>query len=199
MIKVLNFIDRILMLIASVTLIAMMMITSVSVLGRYFFLKPIPDDVTANELLLVLVAFLPLSLVQARREHIMVNVFTEWMQPRSKAILDTFGLVVGAVIFAFLTWASLEMALHAAEAGAYIEGLLNLPESPSRFALAIGIGVLTLRLITNALRSVIGIASDRPELLGADVAFSAESSPEYVAPSAAGDVVAGHSSKNRER
>ncbi len=199
MIKALNRIDRGLMLVASVTLIVMMLITAVSVLGRYFFLMPIPDDVTANELLLVVVAFLPLGLVQARREHIMVNVFTEWMSRRAKATLDTFGLFVGAAIFSFVAWASVESFLRAAESGAYIEGLLNLPESPARLALAVGIGIFTLRLIVNCLRNLVGLAADRPELLGPDVEVPWDASFEHSAPEREGAEGGGRAGSRRER
>ena len=46
-------IDKLLVVVASATILLMLCITTISVIGRYLFKTPIPDDVVMNELLIV--------------------------------------------------------------------------------------------------------------------------------------------------
>lgn len=155
--KIFDILDRIAIAISVAALFIMMSLTCVSVIGRYIFNSPIPDDITMNEFLMVFVVFLPLAAVQAAREHVFVTIFTEWMGNKSKVVMETFGVVLGAFIFTLMTLAVYTDFLHAYKTGAYVDGLLELPESPAKFALVVGMALLTLRLYADAVVSVFGL------------------------------------------
>jgi len=104
--KLLDLIDRVVVVVSVIALLAMMLLTTVSVIGRYFFAAPIPDDLVMSEFLMVVVVFLPLSAVQVARGHVFVTIFTEWMSSRTRAILETFGVVVGLCIFSIVACAA---------------------------------------------------------------------------------------------
>lgn len=157
--KLLDWLDRALVVLAVLALLVMMSLITVSVIGRYQFASPIPDDLVMSEILMVFVAFLPLSYVQARREHVFVTIFTDWMPGSARAALDTFGLVVGAIIIPIIAWAVFTDFQAAWRSGAYNDGLLAIPEWPGRLIVAVGLGLFALRLVIDAVASAVGLAT----------------------------------------
>lgn len=155
--KIFDTLDRVLVVIAMVALVSMMLMTSVSVIGRYFFSMPIPDDLVFSEMLMVFVVFLPFSAVQAAREHIFVTIFTEWMANNTKVIMETIGVVVGFGIFTLVTvtvWTDFVLCW---EEDCYVEGPLELPEYPARFVAFFGLAVFAVRLLVDAITSIAGL------------------------------------------
>ena len=153
--KLFAWTDRLLVLVAVSALIGMMLLTTVSVIGRRFFNSPIPDDLVMSEFLMVFVVFLPFSAVQAAREHVFVTIFTDWMSNRTKVIMETF--VVGFGIFTVISMAVFTDFFAAWSVGAYVEGPLELPESPARFAVFFGLAVFSLRLLVDSITSIYGL------------------------------------------
>ena len=155
--KILDYIDRIAVVIAVVAILTMTLLVTVSVIGRYILSMPIPGDLVLSEFLMVFVAFLPLSAVQASREHVFVTIFTDWMKNNTKVILETVGVVIGLLIFGILAAATYTDFLHAYSFGTYTEGEIEFPEAPPRFVVFFGIALFAIRLLVDALRSVIGL------------------------------------------
>ena len=158
MVKLLDLLDKVLVAISVLTLVGMMLLIMVSVVGRYVFNAPVPDDVVMTELAMTALVFLPLSAVQAAREHVFVTIFTEWMSNKTKVIMETFGICVGLLVFSVFTVATFQDFYQAFEAGAYMDGDLELPESPARFIIFFGITIFAARLLIDAIQSIIGIA-----------------------------------------
>ena len=150
-------IDKLLVVVASATILLMLCITTISVIGRYLFKTPIPDDVVMNELLIVVLVFLPFAYVQRMKQHVFVTLFSDRMSPRNQLICETFGNVVGLVFFALLSHATFLDYREAYAVLAYNEGLLKLPEYPSRFAVFFGIAMMTVRLAIDVINGVHGI------------------------------------------
>ena len=153
--------DTVAVTISMVALAAMMLMTTVSVIGRHFFLAPIPDDLVISEMLMVVVVFLPFGAVQASREHVFVSIFTEWMSNDIKVVMETVGVIVGLGIFTLVTWAVWTDVVVTWETGAYVEGLLELPEAPARFAVFLGLALFSVRLLVDAVVSVARLATGR--------------------------------------
>jgi TRAP-type C4-dicarboxylate transport system permease small subunit len=159
--KLFGWLDSALVVVAALALIVMMLLVTASVVGRYFFSAPIPDDLVMSEILMLFVAFLPLSYVQARREHVFVTVFTDWMSTNAKAVLDVFGILVGMCIFTVVAWAVTSLFIQSWGSGAYNYGPLRIPEWPGRFIVALGLSLLALRLVIDFITSIIGLATGR--------------------------------------
>ena len=155
--KFFDTIDRAVVVIAVVALIAMMLMTTISVFGRYFFSMPIPDDLVFSEMLMVFVVFLPFSAVQAAREHVFVTIFTDWMSNNVKVVMETVGVVVGLGIFTLVACAVWTDFYQAWEVKAYVEGPLELPEYPARFVVFFGLALFSVRLLIDAATSIIGL------------------------------------------
>lgn len=128
--KYFDWLDRVLVWTAVLALTTMMLLTTVSVIGRRFFNAPIPDDLVMSEFLMVVVVFLPFSAVQAAREHVFVTIFTDWMSNKTKVVMETFGVLIGFGIFTTITLAVFTDFYGAWLVGAYMDGPLELPEAP---------------------------------------------------------------------
>lgn len=157
--KFLGFLDRIAIILAVAALLAIMSITCISVVGRYFFGSPIPDDLSISEKLMVVLAFLPLAAVQAAREHVFVTVFSDWLPNRTKVGLETFGILIGVIFFGLLAMASWVDFRHAFTAGSYTQGPLDIMHWPFKLVLCIGLWLFFIRLVVDLFRSIYGIAT----------------------------------------
>lgn len=143
----LSSIDRFFGDLAGVALVAIMLLTAISTVGRYFFIMPIPDVEAIAEMLLVAAVFLPMAYAQVMRDHVEVTLFTESTGYRTRLWLERLGCLVGIVAFGLLTYAMAYGAYRSFLAGDVYFGVNQIPTWPARAAGAIGAGILTLRLL----------------------------------------------------
>ncbi|MBT3533248.1 MAG: TRAP transporter small permease [Rhodospirillaceae bacterium] len=155
-----SWIDRISVVIATTALVSLMLLVCISVLGRYLFAMPIPDDLVFSEYLMIFIVFLPLSSVQAAREHVFVTIFTEWLPNRKKVIFETFGVFVGLIAFFIVTVAVYDDFADAWEFQSYVDGPLELLEWPPKIVLVFGVALFTVRLLVDLIQSIHGIVTD---------------------------------------
>lgn len=139
-------VDRGLADIAGVALVVMMVMTAISAFGRFFFSMPIPDVEAIAEMLLVAVVFLPLAYTQARREHVVVTLFTENAGPAVRSWLIWFGCLVGFVAFAILLYALYQGAAKAYSTGDAYLGVNQIVTWPARAVAVVGTAALIVRL-----------------------------------------------------
>jgi TRAP-type C4-dicarboxylate transport system permease small subunit len=85
-------------------------------------------------------------------------MFTDHMSVRAKAIMETFGIVLGFVIFGIVAAAGYTHFAEGWEVGSYNDGVLDLPEWPARFVVFLGIAVFAVRLALDSVLAILGIA-----------------------------------------
>lgn len=156
MLKFFDLIDRGALWLSVIALLFITTMTCISVIGRYFFSAPIPDDLVMSEFTMVIVAFLPLAAVQAAREHVFVTIFSDWMSNRPKVAMELFGVYLGAFTFIIVTCAVYTDFKQAFDVGAYEEGALEIPEAPFRFIVFFGLLLFSIRLVLDAIISTKG-------------------------------------------
>ena len=156
MFKFFDVIDRGALWLSVCALLFIMSVTCISVIGRYFFNSPIPDDLVMSEFTMVVVAFLPLAAVQASREHVFVTIFSDWLPNRPKVAMELFGVYLGVVIFTIVTCATYTDFKQAFDVGAYEEGALEVPEAPFRFIVFFGLLLFSIRFVLDAVVSTKG-------------------------------------------
>jgi TRAP-type C4-dicarboxylate transport system permease small subunit len=85
-------------------LVALTVMSLVSVVGRAAFAKPLPGDYELIQLgcAIAVSAFLPLC--QMRGGHVLVDFFTANSRPAVRATLDTFGSILIGIAAAVFTW-----------------------------------------------------------------------------------------------
>jgi TRAP-type C4-dicarboxylate transport system permease small subunit len=91
-------------LVAGLILVAMSLITVVSVLGRYFFGSPIMGDSEIVQMLTGVVVALSFPYCHLRYGNVIVDVFTAHASPRFKASLDIVGSLLLALLALLLAW-----------------------------------------------------------------------------------------------
>lgn len=99
-----RFADVVLGSVAAVILFAMMLVTAVDVIGRYFFNSPLQGSYELTQLLMLSLVFAALPSVTRRTEHITVglfeNAFTGWMRNARDAVITLTVVVCSA----YLAW-----------------------------------------------------------------------------------------------
>lgn len=111
----LDWIDWLTVNVAKLLLVAMGLLTFVSVIGRAVFHAPVPDDLLLSEIFMVAVVFLPLGWVQAQGVHMEVTVLTDLFPRKLQSRLFVFGLLCGLVAITGVAYVSLLDAI-----GAYV-------------------------------------------------------------------------------
>ncbi len=163
MTRTLQRLDQYAIWIAVAAVVSIMAITCISVASRYFLGRPVPDDLTISENLMILLVFLPLAAVQGSREHVFVTIFTDWMPNRVRVAMEIFGILVGIVFFGILTWASWVDFAHAYRVGEYTQGPLNIPHAPFKFVLFAGLFLFLVRLVVDFVLDLAGFISGKAQ------------------------------------
>lgn len=129
--------------IAVVATIMMMLHVTADVIGRAFG-KPITGTIEiARYYYMSALSFLPLALIARDRGHIVVDLFTNWMKPHARNLLDSaVGIIVLLYMCAF-TWKAIELAIKKTKLREAQESGIGFIEVwPGRWFVAIGFGLM---------------------------------------------------------
>lgn len=102
----------------------------------------------------IVIAF-ALGYTQQRKDHIVVNILTERFPKKLNKVLDSINYLVTTIFFAVVTWQVYVWGVKVMRAGEVMETLKAI-YYPFIFAVAVGFGVLSLTLLVDFLRHVLG-------------------------------------------
>ncbi|WP_158967001.1 TRAP transporter small permease [Chachezhania sediminis] len=145
--RLIEIYDRTMVILAAITLTILMTMTTLSALGRYFFNRPVPDNVTISQMMMVLIVFLPLAYVQKLRHHVSVTLFTDWLPSRGMRRLQGFGLFLSLIFFGLIALTAIAATLKTYHIGESTRGELDLPTWPAHAIMAVGLVGFVLRLL----------------------------------------------------
>lgn len=133
--------NRLFLLIGGLVLLLMTAQIGLVALSRTVFHTAFDGNVEISKYYyMVALAALALGVVQAEREHVIVEAFTQWMSPRATAVLDWCALVFTAIYASLLAWGCLLAAIDAFETReSFRLFAFDLIIWPSRWVLAIGL------------------------------------------------------------
>lgn len=133
--------NRLFLIAGGITLVVMTIQIGVVALSRAIFNSAFDGNVEiAKYYYMVAISALPLGAVQAAREHVIVEVFTQWMSERAKAILDWCALIFTTIYSAVLSVGCVLAAMDAFETREFYRLFaFDLVYWPSRWVLAIGL------------------------------------------------------------
>lgn len=146
--------ERVLAGAAAIALFVMGGIVTINVVTRWIAAAIIPDDVYLIQEFMVLLILLPLGVVTAAREHIQVDVFTQWVARRGKLGLAVLEHLVGLVFVSILLWAAWNGLVKAWETQEYYYGTLNVPMWIGHTSFFVGIGLFWVRLVAMLYRDL---------------------------------------------
>ena len=128
---------------SAVVLFAMMLVTTIDVIGRYLFNKPLAGGFELTEMMLAALIYCGLPLVSKRREHIVIDTFDSFMSRAVKRFFD-----VTADIVCFLTLGGIGFLIfrRAARVAEYGDttSVLKLPLAPLAYAMGTMIVIAAL-------------------------------------------------------
>jgi TRAP-type C4-dicarboxylate transport system permease small subunit len=78
----------VLAMLGGILAIGIAVLVCISVLGRWLFLKPIEGDFEFVRMATAIAVFAFIPYTQARRSHIMVDTFTDWLPQRARQAID---------------------------------------------------------------------------------------------------------------
>lgn len=133
-----------------------MFLTVADIIGLVVFGKPIPGTMEVTEHLMVFMVFLGLAFTQYTDSNIKVEAFTRYLPHRVRYALDVVALLLGALLFALITWRTGIWMMESWAILEVAEGLLSFPAYPAKTALVVGSALLALRYLLDAARRLTG-------------------------------------------
>lgn len=151
--KTFERLENLLSWIAGISVFVIMILVSCDAIGRYAFRSPLTFqfDFTTNYLM-VIVGVLAMSWGERNGAMIRITVATRFLSEGLKGPLYAINNLVAAAVFAVMTQASAKRTLETFHDGDVIFGVIDWPVWLSLVWVPIGAGVLTMRLVINAIQ-----------------------------------------------
>jgi len=165
LLRLLSNAERVATNISGVFIIVMMILTTVDVILRDFFNSPIKGNYELQEMMLVGIAYLGMSYVQSQRQHISMDVLPEYLSRANKLVLQLLGDVIFLLVAVFITWQMGLQAWNAWVNNDYTWGLIRFPFWPAKLIIALGTGLICLRLIADIIKNPL-LRRNQPGLFG---------------------------------
>jgi TRAP-type C4-dicarboxylate transport system permease small subunit len=150
-----QWVSRVMGVVAAIVLAAMMLLTVADVIGRYFFGRPIKGTWELVGLLLVCAGTWGLAYCQMEKAHISITIMYDLFSGRLRAVMSTLACLIGLGGFSFISWQTFLLAkkYFLLPRGDETD-TLGLPYSPFILLLSIGAGMMALMLVVDIVRSI---------------------------------------------
>lgn len=126
------------LLIASLSLMIMMLVTVIHVIGRLFFASPLYGGIELISLSGIFLISFALSYTQAERSHIIIEILTHRFSKRFQTVFTILSLSISFCAVALLGWGALLYTYDAMIKRGAKTPILHLPAAPFRVILVIG-------------------------------------------------------------
>jgi len=150
--KILQTVNRLLIIVAGVALVAMVVLTCANIFTRAVYV-PIRGTFELMGFFGALVASLSLGYTQLHRGHIAVDVLVQRFPGRVRKILISLNNAVCALFFAMVAWQVADKAAVLRDTGEVTE-TLRIAYYPFTYGTAIGCAFLALIFIQQLIESV---------------------------------------------
>ena len=141
----------------------MMLAGSFDIIGTYVFYTPIPAAFEFIENMGVVVAFFAISLAQARRAHIRVELVYGFMPRPMQFSADVLQFLLSMVFYGLIAWFGWRAGLRSFEQGEIAPGIINYPLWPARFALFLGASLMTVQCAVDLIGQFLGHRDTGPQ------------------------------------
>jgi TRAP-type C4-dicarboxylate transport system permease small subunit len=142
----LRCISKYLRQIGSISLAAMMFLTTTDVIGRYFFNSPILGAFEITEYLMSILIFSFLAYTQSEKGHISVDIVFERLPRRLQSIIYRFNHLVCLLMMILVTRMGVQRAIELKHTGE-MSTLLKIPVYPFAMFLVLGCAVFCLEFL----------------------------------------------------
>ncbi len=137
---------------SGIALLMMMVAGAVDVIGTNLDIvglssQPVPAAFEFMATMMVVSVFLSISLGQARRTHIRVEIIVNILPRWAQMVANLIRHGLSAAFFLAIAWFGIASAIHSFGVGEYTPGIINFPVWPARFFLAVGASLMTVQCI----------------------------------------------------
>jgi len=145
-------ISRKLNILSGLALVLMMGLVVVNVAFRAVW-QPILGTYEFTGFLAALTITFALAHCASKKGHIAITVIADQLPTRVQAVLDSFVAILGTVLYAVISWQSVNYAIHMIEIGE-VSPATATPFYPFIFAVAFGLLMLALILLNDVIKSI---------------------------------------------
>ena len=135
--------------IGAAVLTAMMALTGIDVIGRYFLSSPVPGSFEITELLMAVMISLGLGYCTFERGHVSVDLLTLKLPRRGQAIAGFIAVIAFLVLYLLITWQTVCRVQSFIDKKT-ITNVLYIPYFPFAIVVVFGFAVLCLVLLRDA-------------------------------------------------
>jgi TRAP-type C4-dicarboxylate transport system permease small subunit len=145
-VKQIATISKILAIVASVVLAAMMLLTVTDVTLRWLLNYPIIGATEITESMMTCIVFFALAWCAAEKSHLKVDLVVDRFSPRMQSIIDSLTTLAGLCLIALIAYQSF-LEGRAVQEMNLISSLIKLPAYPFYYMIAAGCVMLCLVMI----------------------------------------------------
>jgi len=137
---------------SGIALLLMMVVGAVDVIGTNLDMvgvssSPVPAAFEFMATMMVVSVFMAISLGQARRTHIRVELIANMLPARAQVMANLFRHGLSVAFFMAIAWFGMLSAINSFNVGEYTPGSINFPVWPARFFLAAGASLMAVQCI----------------------------------------------------
>jgi TRAP-type transport system small permease protein len=130
-----------------ILLVAMMLLVSADVFGRFFFDLPIEGTTELVEFMMVALLYFSLSHTQAIKGHINVDIFLSLFTRKTRHYFDLISYLLGLFLFSLITWQGLTAAISSWKFWETTFGVMPFPLFPAKILIPFGCCLLCIRYL----------------------------------------------------
>ena len=135
--QVLGIIEKWSAYLAMVILFALVVLSTINVVMRFFFTMALHGFYEVTELGMVAIIFLAIGYTMKIGGHVTVDILTNRFSLRTRAIISVIVCLLVLFAMAMLIWGAIDGGLYHWRAGSF-SNLLHIPDYPFRFVIAFG-------------------------------------------------------------
>lgn len=148
--KTVKILSSVFNLLASASLMAMILLTCIDVSMRYFFSRPIAGTYDLVSLMGAVIAAFAMPYTMLMKGHVAVDLLVRTLSRRKQLVIETVTHVVGILLFLTVAWQCLGLALDMKAAGEVTPTLL-LPFYPIVYCMSVCFFMLCVTILINLL------------------------------------------------
>jgi TRAP-type C4-dicarboxylate transport system permease small subunit len=149
--------NYILAIFGGIFLLGMVMLVVSDSFGRYVFLRPIMGALEVAQIMLVWTGFMGLAYGVIMGAHVRMTVVLNRLPQRLRLGAEIFGDVVGIVLFIIVVWGGIQQFWESWVIREVMPASVKLPFWFSKLALPIGALLMTIQLVINLTRQLVGM------------------------------------------
>jgi len=132
--------------IGAFALLMMMLLTTVDVIGRHFFQRPILGVFELTEFMVLILIFSFIGYAQSHKSHVSVDLFMMFFPEKARIFIELFNHMLCLLLMALITWMGIVKVKDLMEVGEMSPNL-GIPNYPFAIFLVIGCAVMCIEFI----------------------------------------------------